>query len=128
MAINYFKNSHFRPLAIKNYCQISGLITVADQGRLGNHMCQYATLISASKLINATPVISYKMSQTLTKVFPYLTIPVVNCSKPINWTHIHIEELKNLDNSLISRGKPSIKSFFKVYKQETVQNSVMNSN
>ena len=108
--------SHFRPPAVINNCQNGGLITVADAGRLGNQMCQYATLMATSKLINATPVISSRMSKILTKVFPSLTIPVLNCSKPLNWTYTNEDELKSLDPS-ISRGKPSIKSFFKVQEE-----------
>ena len=105
--MNLFNFPCIRSQAVINNCQNVGLITVADAGRLGNQMCQYATLIATSKLINATPVISSRMSKILNKIFPSLTIPVLNCSNSLNWTYTNENELKTLNPS-ISRGKPSI--------------------
>ena len=118
---------YFRPLTVIDDCQNEGLITVADAGRLGNQMCQYATLMATSKLINATPVISYRMSKILTKVFPNLTIPVLNCSQSLNWTYTNEDELKTLDPS-ISReqnifieGFPAELPLFHPFRQTVLQ-------
>merc|ERR1719273_2126465 len=91
--------------ASTNRCQSFGLLTVGDGGRLGNLMSQYATLVGASEIINATPVISDHMRKTLAKVFPYLSIPVLNCTGPLNWKIVNIEQFHTLNTSNISRGK-----------------------
>ena len=79
------------------HCQSSGLISVADGGQLGNQLSEYASLLAASKVINATPVISEVMRKKLVAVFPYFTIPVLKCPNPIlKWTHIGIQEILNL--------------------------------
>ena len=81
------------------HCQSSGLISVADGGQLGNQLSEYASLLAASKVINATPVISEVMRKKLVAVFPYFTFPVLNClnhSMPIKWTHIKTGKIQNL--------------------------------
>ena len=75
----FFSDKRF----MANPCPTFGLISVGDGGRLGNLMSQYATLLAASKLIKATPVITPHMRTTLTKIFPKLSIPPLNCSGPI---------------------------------------------
>ena len=78
-------------------CQRSGLISIAHGGRLGNQLGEYASLLAASKVINATPVISEVMRKKLVAVFPYFTIPVLKCPKtPIKWTHIGIQKIQHL--------------------------------
>ena len=102
--INYVPDYGYafnRKVTIKatNHCQSSGLITVGNCGRLGNQLSQYASLLAASKVINATPVISEVMRKKLVAVFPYFTFPVLNClnhSRPIKWTHIKTGKIQNL--------------------------------
>ena len=80
-------------------CQNSGLIMVNDGGQLANQLSAYASLLAASKFVNATPVISYNIRSKLIMTFPYITIPVLYpnpCPKSINWTHVEIEEIQNL--------------------------------
>ena len=103
---NFIHLAHFRheTSTSTNRCQSFGLLTVGDGGRLGNLMSQYATLVGASEIINATPVISDHMRKTLAKVFPYLSIPVLNCTGPLNWKIVNIEQFQTLNTS-ISRGK-----------------------
>ena len=85
-------------LSSTSLCQRrSGLISIADDGRLGNQLGEYASLLAASKVINATPVISNVMRNKLFEVFPYFTIPSLKCSKTeIEWTHIGLNKIQNL--------------------------------
>ena len=85
-------------LSITSLCQRrSGLISIADGGRLGNQLGEYASLLAASKVINATPVTSEVMRNKLFEVFPYFTIPSLKCSKTkIEWTHIGLNKIQNL--------------------------------
>ena len=85
-------------LSSTSLCQRrSGLISIADDGRLGNQLGEYASLLAASKVINATPVISEVMRNKLFEVFPYFTIPSLKCSKTeIEWTHIGLNKIQNL--------------------------------
>ena len=85
-------------LSSTSLCQRrSGLISIAHDGRLGNQLGEYASLLAASKVINATPVISEDMKNKLYKVFPYFTIPSLKCpNTTITWTHIGLKKIQNL--------------------------------
>ena len=92
-------------------CQNSGLIMVNDGGQLANQLSAYASLLAASKFVNATPVISYNIRSKLIMTFPYITLPVLYpnpCPKSINWTHVEIEEIQNLTTPI---SKPILSNF-----------------
>ena len=102
------------------HCQSSGLISVAHGGRLGNQLGEYASLLAASKVINATPVISEVMRENLLAVFPYFTIPVLECPKtpglkPIKWTHIGIQNIQNLTTPISKQTLSSVNGKFKKF-------------
>ena len=72
---------------------------VNDGGQLANQLSAYASLLAASKFVNATPVISYNIRSKLIMEFPFITIPVLYpdpCPKSINWTYVEIEDIQNL--------------------------------
>ena len=104
-------------------CQSSGLIMVNDGGQLANQLSAYASLLAASIFVNATPVISYNIRSKLITTFPYVTIPVLYpnpCPKTINWTHVEIEEIKNLTNPI---SKYILSESTKKIVQEAISNS-----
>ena len=86
----------YNPLTIKkNNCPEHGLITVEHLGRLGNLMCQYATLYAYSKLLNRKPVISsLHMSNDLLNLFPSAFIPNSSICKLKKLKHL-LDDLMN---------------------------------
>ena len=87
------------------FLQISSEMSLNWTLLLIKYFCISISSVGASKIINATPVISDHMQKTLAKVFPYLSIPVLNCTGPLNWKIVNIEQFHTLNTSNISRGK-----------------------
>jgi hypothetical protein len=69
------------------------------QGRLGNLMCQYGTLLAHAERLGGKPVLSVAMKTKMLKHFPNLKMPSVSeipgCI--FNWKDIEINETNALD-------------------------------
>ena len=55
----------------------TGLISIKGKGRLGNHMGEYASVLSLAKMKGLTPIINRAMRQYM-RVFPHLSVKVLN--------------------------------------------------
>jgi hypothetical protein len=69
------------------------------QGRLGNLMCQYGTLVAHANRMGALPVLSDSMKSELLKHFPNLKVPSESelpwCA--FEWEDIDINETNQLE-------------------------------
>ena len=78
------------------YCpQKSGLITIWDDGRLGNNMCSYATLWAYAKKYNLKPMMTSLLAENL-NIFPHLSIKSMDCEfRAKDWTIFSINEFRS---------------------------------
>jgi hypothetical protein len=69
------------------------------QGRLGNLMCQYGTLLAHANRLGARPVLSNDMKKKMLKHFPNIQMPseseIPECN--FNWHNLEISKVNNLD-------------------------------
>ena len=94
----------------RNYCvPKSGLITIWDDGRLGNNMCSYATLAAYAIKYNLKPMLTPKLAQNL-NIFPHLSVKSMNCEfREKDWTKFSIDEFRNIKLSLKELSKMNVK-------------------
>ena len=94
----------------RNYCvPKSGLITIWDDGRLGNNMCSYATLAAYAIKYNLKPMLPPKLAQNL-NIFPHLSVKPMNCEfREKDWTKFSIDEFRNIKLSLKELSKMNVK-------------------
>ena len=94
----------------RNYCvPKSGLITIWDDGRLGNNMCSYATLAAYAIKYNLKPMLTPKLAQNL-NIFPHLSVKPMNCEfREKDWTKFSIDEFRNIKLSLKELSKMNVK-------------------
>ena len=78
------------------YCpQKSGLITIWDDGRLGNNMCSYATLWAYAKKYNLKPMMTTLLAENL-NIFPHLSIKSMDCEfRAKDWTIFSMNEFRS---------------------------------
>ena len=87
----------------------SGLITIWDDGRLGNNMCSYATLCAYAIKYNLKPMLTPKLGQNL-NIFPHLSIKPMNCEfREKDWTKFSIDEFRKTNLSLQELSKMNVK-------------------
>ncbi|XP_059086972.1 galactoside alpha-(1,2)-fucosyltransferase 1-like [Tigriopus californicus] len=107
--INRHVNKSLQRLQEAGYsCPCTNLVSINENGRLGNKMSQYMTLLGQSKRLHFRPIIQRGMSQILSSIFPRLSVPsqdIVPCT--CNWTIVHMNELCKIKSKkeLFARGQ-----------------------